>query len=343
MKLAGQSLDPQLTPAQPSSDLWKEAYQTLLEAAIKHAVQTEPQLYKDFCAEIMRRAGEGSEQGAVIADLLKVYNAAVQSAVAERQAQVYSALHRAFEALKVVNQSDGEWTNGLDALQDRLDQLVRVDETTPVKDLRDLRGSFQEWLHGVKDHLARRKQSNSELLDSMRERVVVLERLLDASVNETRTALAKASPAEEVDPVTALGTKSTWDRALATEMLSPENLYVAAFAIESLAGLTRRFGNKVAEQILFLASRHVSNSLKVPGDRVFRLDGPNFVALLRRESSLPQVQHEVHAISFLKLEHEFTLPGDGVAFVMASLRARAFPVCETSVQDLHAQLAQFFQ
>jgi PAS domain S-box-containing protein len=129
------------------------------------------------------------------------------------------------------------------------------------------------------------------------------------------------------DPLTGLDTRAMFDEALEKEISDPAGLCGLIYSVQRLEQMSSRFGNAMADRILVFASQYIANSLNAKGDRLFRWDGTTFVALVRRDSPVLQVQREVNLVCGKRLEY-FVKHAGGSSLVMVALRGKVLPLSQ---------------
>jgi PAS domain S-box-containing protein len=144
----------------------------------------------------------------------------------------------------------------------------------------------------------------------------------------SRRSAANGDP----DPLTGLDTRAMLHEALEKEFSDPKGLCGIIYSVQRLGQMNQRFGSATADRILVFASQYIANSLNVKGDQLFRWDRTTFVALVRRDSPVLQVQREVTLVCGKRLEY-FVKHAGGSSLVMIALRANVLTLSQVLAAD----------
>lgn len=107
--------------------------------------------------------------------------------------------------------------------------------------------------------------------------------------------------AEGQDVVSGLPGKDLAEAALHCAAASPEGKYLLVAVITRALALNRRFGPTAADRVLAVAAAHFRKAL-LPHDRLYRWDGPVFLAILPRAERIDLVRSMARRFASAKLE-----------------------------------------
>lgn len=151
------------------------------------------------------------------------------------------------------------------------------------------------------------------------------------------TSSRRSAANGDSDPLTGLDTRALFDDALSDAISDPEGLCVLIYSAQRLEQMSVRFGSAMADRVVVFASQYIANSLNGKGDRLFRWDGTTFVALVRRHSTLLEVQRELNLVCGKRLEY-FVQHAGGSSLVMIALRGKVLPLAEALAAEAIAEI-----
>src|SRR5262249_54644844 len=111
----------------------------------------------------------------------------------------------------------------------------------------------------------------------------------------------QAIEAKELDPVTGLPNWKEAERAVRQALASPPGKFVVLAVVTPLHAGSACFGYAVGDRILNTCAQHLVASLSA-NDKLFRWQGPAFLAILTRHERIDQVRAEVRRFADVKLE-----------------------------------------
>ena len=174
----------------------------------------------------------------------------------------------------------------------------------------------------------RRLQDHTSVLGAM----VDLQQQLSASgVPSTQKTSA------HVDPLTSLGTAPALNQALAAAISDPKGLYCVVYTLLRLHQIDSRYGRKTANRLVIFVSQFIANSLLGDRDQLFRWNNTSFVGLLRRNSTLKQVQDEVTKACARKLEYAIDC-ADITGLVLVNLQTSVVALNQSSLSEVSKEI-----
>jgi len=139
------------------------------------------------------------------------------------------------------------------------------------------------------------------------------------------------------DPLTGLDTRTLFEQAVGNITVPLPGFFINIYSLQRLPQMRARFGNAVADRIVVFVGQYIANSLCGEGDRLFGWDGKTFVALIRRDSAVLQVQREVAEACGKSLEY-FLENARGSALVKIALQVKVLPLSHTCVSEVTAEI-----
>ncbi|MCC6366653.1 MAG: GGDEF domain-containing protein [Bryobacterales bacterium] len=251
-----------------------------------------------------------------------------------------------------------------------IEQIVGKTQTS--EELRVAKVQLTHALGKLTEKTKERKQETSELLNKLQERVLILEhsstlgsaqRHGEPAAGQKQAVAAHPAPAAEargadagppaadppvrqqsggepkLDPLTGLLNKEAAEDTILDLRSKPGQYYLAAFYVQRMARLNARYGDKVANELLFLCAQRLVNNLLHPNDQLFRWRGPAFVAVLEREDGVQDVQREVRQ----RIESRFQCELRGGALLVSiELASTVIPTKKGTLPELIEQVEGFF-
>ncbi|MCC6345277.1 MAG: diguanylate cyclase [Bryobacterales bacterium] len=244
-----------------------------------------------------------------------------------------------------------------------------VGKTQTAEELRVAKVQLTHALSKLSEKTKERKQETSDLLGKLQQRVQVLEHAsasgppqppagesagkkpVPPAPPEPHSAEDNGPSAAEppvrqpnggeprLDPLTGLLNKESAEDAILDLRSKPGQFYLAAFYVQRMARLNARYGDKVANELLFLCAQRLVNNLLHPNDQLYRWRGPAFVAVLEREDGAQDVQREVR--QRIEARFQCELRG-GALLVSIELASSVIPTGKGAPHELIEQVDSFF-
>lgn len=158
-------------------------------------------------------------------------------------------------------------------------------------------------------------------------------------MEESKNSLAfRGNPEAQLDLLTGLPNKVAAENAILGLRGRP-NFYLACYYVRGLEFLTVRYGDKIANEVLFLSAQSIANTSHGATDQLFRWRGPAFVAIIQREDNLIDVERNVQRMIGPKLQ--FYLRG-GTMLVSVTLGVGVFSAAESNCAEVIRDVENFF-
>ena len=267
--------------------------------------------------------------------------------------------------LSAVDQMQVEYEGTAGALEEIED---KISNTQTIEDLAIAREHLTQSLRKLAKAARTRKHENSQLMSSLQERILILEksprtpdhpaekRVVLASTRNEMPAIggqpasavtemgavtvhSTDTPPAMLDSLTGLPNREAAENAIITLKENPAGIYLASFYIRNMRQLNLRFGDKICDEVLFLFAQRIANDLLRSGDQVFRWRGPAFLALVKREENLNEVKREVQR--FLRSQSGFEFRS-GALVVFISPVADVFSGEAAGSAELVQAVEKFF-
>lgn len=169
----------------------------------------------------------------------------------------------------------------------------------------------------------------------------VLGALVDLQQQLGSPSVARSAAPSEVDPLTALGTTVTFERALASAMSAPHGRFCVIYSLQQLRRLETRHGRKTADRVVIFASQYIANSLRGDRDELFRWDDTSFVALLQRDmATVTEVRLEVTNDCGKRLEYFI---GNTGSMILVDLQFHVLSLEKMSLEEVSAEVKRVTQ
>ncbi|MCZ2148406.1 MAG: GGDEF domain-containing protein [Bryobacterales bacterium] len=356
---------------------WMDLTCSLLDALATHAFRWNQADYESFRQGMMDALQTLKSQpspssvliaAGTLAQRIEHYNRGVQQIV-ERSAEELR------DIIRVLMSSIDAIRAGYDDSASALHHIEEVvGKTQTAEELRVAKVQLTHALGKLTEKTKERKQETADLLNKLQERVLILEHSSTlgspqrhgetparqkksasappAVLAEPQLAEAAGGPSAadppvrqqnggepKLDPLTGLLNKEAAEDAILDLPSKPGKFYLAAFYVQRMARLNARYGDKVANELLFLCAQRLVNNLLHPSDQLFRWRGPAFVAVLEREDGVQDVQREVRQ----RIESRFQCELRGGALLVSiELASTVIPTGKGALPELIEQVESFF-
>jgi GGDEF domain-containing protein len=355
---------------------WMDLTCSLLEALATHAFRWNQEDYETFrkgMKESLQTLKNQPSPSSVLiaagtlAQRIEHYNKGAQQVV-ER------SLGELRDIIRVLMSSIDSIRTGYDDSASALHHIEEiVGKTQTAEELRVAKVQLTHALGKLTEKTKEHKQETSDLLNKLQERVLILEHSSTlgspqrhaepptghkppvaappAPVAEPRPADAPGPSAADpparqqnggeprLDPLTGLLNKEAAEDAILDLRSKPGQFYLAAFYVQRMPRLNARYGDKVANELLFLCAQRLVNNLLHANDQLFRWRGPAFVAILEREDGFQDVQREVRQ----RIESRFQCELRGGALLVSiELASTVILTSKGTLPELLEQVEGFF-
>jgi GGDEF domain-containing protein len=159
--------------------------------------------------------------------------------------------------------------------------------------------AIEEHERHTRQQLDERQKSSDTLINTLRDRVTVLEQ------GERAIAKTAPPPATTIDPCTGLPLRTDAEAAIQRAIENPAHYFAAVFYVHRMNLTNARFGEAIGNQVILFCSQHIASRLTRGEDALFRWMGPAFVALIERHESEGSVLSEVQRVASTPLSRFF--------------------------------------
>lgn len=209
----------------------------------------------------------------------------------------------------------------------RLQEVEKlIERASVIEDIRTLKVRLGECLSAIQQEVEGHKQDSSATVSSLQRELAQATERMKAPITGAAT-----------DPVTGLRGWQAAEEAMAVALDSGRNFFVAAVVVHRVQAVNQRFGHAAGDHLLRVVHEHLHVGLS-PKDRLFRWQGPSFLALLERSGPDDAVRAEIGRLT-LKTEDLLDI---GTRSVFLPISASSL-VCALSapIRPLITKLTQF--
>jgi len=346
---------------------WQELASNLIEATAAHAIRWNESSHESFrqgLTDILTQLKSDPSSSSVQASAgaasqsIEAYQRDTQEYIDTSLIELQDMIRMLMASITDVQKEYGDSAGGLLQIQERIQQTRTVD------DLRVAKADLFRALSRLRDLASEGKQKSSDLVQSLQDRVRVLEQsassVADSSAEGSRNlatsprALAPdeepaargsvepprraVQPKEQLDSVTGLPDKDAVTEALRNLPPSRKGMYLSVFYLKRMEYLNARFGDEIGDEVLVFCSELITSRMIRPTDRLYRWRGPSFCALLEREDALPGVRSEIRRNIGPRLGFE---RANGSLMLSIGVAADVLSVGERTVEELLQEIERF--
>jgi GGDEF domain-containing protein len=164
-----------------------------------------------------------------------------------------------------------------------------------IQDLQALKAEFRRCLNDFREESERRQAEMESAVQDLRKQ-------------SKRGRGSKDPEGENCDPVTGLPLAEAAQAAMERLAATGKHIYTVTMVLNRMEPINARFGNQVGDQVMRAFKTGIEKQL-LPGDLLFRWNGPVLVALMERAESLDRFRATVRRMLDAPREQEFDIGG----------------------------------
>jgi GGDEF domain-containing protein len=249
---------------------------------------------------------------------LEGYNKGITRLIRKQGEQLQSIIAMMTDTVVKVG---GQHLRSVQRLQDIGDGLERAGV---IRDFETLKVHLGECLNSFRVETLRQKEESDNLIQHLRQEV---ERCSPAALMDGNTDLASG-----------LGNTAAGIKAMQEPVPIGKRRYVVTMVVGRIQSINARFGQQAGDRILSAFGTFVWQQLG-QADRLFRWNGPAFMALLERTEPLDQVRTQIKRMLEKPLQENFEV-GDRSVLIPISAAWSAFQHI-TTVATAEKQIQTF--
>jgi GGDEF domain-containing protein len=313
-------------------DAWSSFGRELLDACGEHAVCWSTEEREVFRKRIRETAQE-LEVGATASQVLIATGSLTQTLqdYARRTQQHMDDLRETAGLLlaHIGGQSDGLPACG------QLQELEREMHGVPPGGMALFRERLTACLQALAEGEAGNRGQSEDLLNTLRDRVTVLEQM-----PASRAAEPPKKQISAIDACTGLPSRAEAEIALQQALEKSGNLYICIFYIHRMNLTNARFGEAVGNQVILYCSQQIASQILLGADMLYRWSGPAFLAILDRDESAQAVANEVHRMASAPMSRFFETSSRSVYLPM-KISAQSVPAGNKSYAEVADMIEKF--
>jgi len=290
----------------------------ILLAISLHAVSGDSADYERFRSDMNRFGGcltpelSMSERFVVVGEALRAmedYNRHTSRFLRIQNAELQNMITMLTQTVIAVGANSETSVAGLQGIEKALE------EARMLEDVRVVKAHLGECLQSVRGEALRQKEEGKAALESIQQELA-----------QSRERMGGFSVGSNLDSATGLPGKMEGERELHEALASPGTKFLLLAVINRLEAVNARFGFAIGDQVLALAAEHFRGALHAE-DKLYRWNGPAFVAVISRTADIGSVREEVRRFADKKLEKIFVIGSRSVLLPISASWA-IFPIVQ---------------